>query len=243
MNPAAPAKRYIVELHDLRPGAMAEIESMLAMLPLGAASTAAALVTPRWENRESLADRPEFVSRMAALGGEIALHGWTHSLGPDWLNALFSGTENHSEFARLDEAEAARRLALSAEAFEAAFGRRPRWFCAPRWQQGKAVDRALIRAGFEGWMLAQGYRRSRGGLRRIPPLSFDWGERWPPQALRAWIERRAMSRALRAEAPFRLALHPADMRRAGTRRRIAAFLHTLERAGWAPLDFREAAAS
>lgn len=234
-----PPKHYIPEIHDVHPGMLAALERLLAALPDAARNLAPLLVVPDWSGNSPLHRHREFIARLRQLPGEKVLHGLTHSLGPDWWNTLAYGTENHAEFASLTEAQAGERLRSGVDLLTQAFGQAPRWFCAPRWQQNAAVEKALTALGFEGFMLAGRYEKVSGQRVQIPAICFDdGGHAWRHVAGR--LQRKSMIRRwLANDTTFRLTLHPADLEDAKTWQQFTDLVATLEGEGWSPRAFDE----
>ena len=234
-----PPRHYIAEIHDVHPRMRPSLERLLAALPERARTHAPLLVVPDWAGDSALDRHPEFVALLHQFPGEKVLHGFTHSLGPDWWNRLAYGTENHAEFARLSPGQAIERLTRAHTLHRAAFGT-PRWFCAPRWQQNAAVRAALVQLGFEGFMLGGRYEKLCGSRAAIPAICFDdGGHAWRHVAGR--LQRRTLIRRwLAIGTPFRLTLHPAELEDPKTWRQLTELIATLEGEGWQPLAFDDA---
>jgi predicted deacetylase len=226
---------YVPEIHDVHPGMEAEFDAMLGVMPAAARDVAALLVVPDWQGRAPIGEARSLLSRLAALPGEKVLHGWTHSLGPDFLNWLLYGHDNRSEFARLDGRQAAERIARGVESF-ASLGVRPRWFCAPRWQQSAAARAALGQAGFEAFMLGGSLETFSGVSAPIPALNFDEGERRLRNRIMHALREGRIGRLLSAGRPFRVALHPADVRDAIAWDQIERLFARLGGEGWEPVS-------
>lgn len=222
---------YVPEIHDVYPGMEAELEAMIDVLPAPARAEAALLVVPDWQGHAAIGDSRPFVERVAALPGEKVLHGFTHSLGPDFLNWLLYGHDNRSEFARLDRAEAADRIGRGVEAF-AGLGVRPRWFCAPRWQQSAGARAALAAAGFEAFMAVRGYELLAGPSVPLPALNFDEGDRKLRNRVMHALRKGRIARLLAAGRPFRVALHPADVEDPVAWGQVERLFARLEGEGW-----------
>lgn len=226
---------YVPEIHDIYPGMERELDSMLGVMPPPARDVAALLVVPDWQGRAPIGEAPSLLSRLAALPGEKVLHGWTHSLGPDFLNWLLYGHDNRSEFARLDGSEAAERIARGAESF-ASLSVKPRWFCAPRWQQSEAARIALADAGFEACMLNRSLETFSGVSVPIAALNFDEGDRKLRNRIMHALRRGRIARLLAAARPFRVALHPADVRDPVAWEQVRGLFARLEGDGWQPVS-------
>lgn len=226
---------YVPEIHDIYPGMERELDTMLGVLSEAARGVAALLVVPNWQGRAPVAESPALLRELATLPGEKVLHGWTHSLGPDFLNWLLYGHDNRSEFARLDEGQAAGRLARGLEGF-AALGLKPRWFCAPRWQQSAGARAALAQAGFERFMLNRSLETFSGVSVPIAALNFDEGDRRVRNRIMHALRERRIARLLSSSAPFRVALHPADVRDATVWTQVEDLFARLEGEGWQPVS-------
>jgi len=226
---------YVPEIHDIYPGMEAELDAMLGVLPPPARDVAALLVVPDWQGRAPIAGNSPFLGRLRAMPGEKVLHGWTHSLGPDFLNWLLYGHDNRSEFARLDGRQAAERIGRGVEAF-ASLGVKPRWFCAPRWQQSEAARAALAGVGFESYMLNRSLETFSGVSVPIPALNFDEGDRKLRNRIMHALRRGRIARLLAAARPFRVALHPADVRDPVAWEQVKGLFARLEGEGWQPVS-------
>lgn len=226
---------YVPEIHDIHPGMEAELEAMLGVLPEAARPAAALLVVPNWQGRAPIAGNERFCRRVAALPGEKVLHGWTHSLGPDFMNWLLYGHDNRSEFARLTQADAAGRLSQGLEAF-GRLGANPRWFCAPRWQQSPGARAALRDAGFAGCMLRDRLELFSGASAPLPALNFDEGDRKLRNRIMHRLREGTIGRLLDAARPFRVALHPADVRDRIAWDQVTRLFARLQGEGWTPLS-------
>jgi len=233
---------YVPEIHDIHPAMQAELAVMSALWPAPARERCALLVVPFWMGELALADHPDFCAALAAMPGEKVLHGWTHTLGPDLWNWLLYGHDNRSEFARLSADEARKRIVDGVGALENAAGVRPRWFCAPRWQQSAAVAPVLKEAGFTGYMLKSQLVRFGEEPVPLPALCFDEGPRKTKAALLRRLRERTIDRLVSAGRPFRVTLHPDDVNDAPTWDQVTRLMARLEREGWEPLSAGEAIA-
>lgn len=226
---------YVPEIHDIYPGMETKLDAMLGVLPTAARGVAALLIVPDWQGRAPLAADEAFGRRIAGLPGEKVLHGFTHSLGPDFLNWLLYGHDNRSEFARLGRQEAADRLARGLEALRQ-IGIAPRWFCAPRWQQSTGARAALEQAGFAGYMLRDRLDLFSGASVPLPALNFDEGDRKLRNRAMHFLREGTMKRMLAGNSPFRVALHPADVRDPVAWNQVMRLFGRLHGEGWIPLS-------
>lgn len=235
-------KVYLAEIHDLYPGMKPGAEALRALLPPPARDRVVWSVVPDWQGRAPLDAHPEAAAALAALPGEKALHGLTHSLGPDPLDWLLYGHDNRSEFRRLGRAEAAARLARGAALHAGAFGAAPRWFCAPRWQLSRAAEAELRARGFRGHLGRRAIEVYGAGRVEMPALNFDEGDRAWRRALALRARRPLIRRLLRRGQPFRLVVHPADALHPPTRAQILELSQALCAEGWRALALDEAVA-
>jgi predicted deacetylase len=234
-EPQGQSRIYVPEIHDVHPDMRRELDAMLGVMPKAAADAAALLVVPDWMGSAPIAADRGFCDAVAALPGEKVLHGQTHSLGPDFWNWLFYGHDNRSEFARLTKADASARLAQGIAAFGEAFGKQPRWFCAPRWQQSGAATEALREAGIAAWMRTTGYETADGRRAALPALNFDEGERQLRNAILHRLREGRIRRLLAAGRPFRVALHPADVNDPVAWAQVKRLFARLAAEGWRPV--------
>ena len=203
-------KHYLPEIHDLYPGMAEKLDALIAAFPDAARPHIAYSVVPDWMGNDPLDAAPDFVARLNALPGHIALHGLTHTKGPDLWNWLAYGHENRSEFAGLTDEETAEKLDRGLAMFAAAGIARPTWFCAPRWTPSRGLNAALFQRGFTG-VLARGGLDLPDGHISLPPLNFDEGARAWKTAPGRVLRKSQITRLVRAERPFRLVLHPDDL--------------------------------
>ncbi len=232
-------KVYLPEIHDLYPGMKPGADALCAVFPPAARDRVAWSIVPNWQGRLALTGHPDAAAELAALPGTPVLHGWTHSLGPDWINWVFYGHDNRSEFLRLSEAEAGDRIARGVAEFRDALGTAPRWFCAPRWQLSAGGAVALHKAGFAGHLSGAGIEVYGEGTVPLPALNFDEGERGWKQAL-ARVARVPKARRLLARGtPFRLVIHPDDLRFPAVRADLERCVEAMEHDGWRALGLDE----
>ncbi|MEP7384051.1 MAG: DUF2334 domain-containing protein [Gemmatimonadota bacterium] len=222
-------RQYVVELHDIGAHDPGAPERMLACVPAEARASAVLLVVPRWGGTAEW--RAGSGARVVGPSGPPVLHGYTHSLGPSLVSALWTGTEREGEFARLSDAEASARLSAALRAVAAAFPAPIRWFCPPRWQASDGTRRAVHRAGL-GLMQRDSLEHPDGRRIVAPALWFDDGARWLPNALGAIQHTLRLRRLLPAVRAVRVALHPRDVDRLSSRRAIDRLFAQFERDAW-----------
>ena len=152
------------------------------------------------------------------------------------MNWLLYGHDNRSEFARLERAEAEDRIGRGIDAFATAFGDRPRWFCAPRWQQSAVVADVLRAAGFDAYMVRNRLTSFSRGVADLPALCFDEGDRKLRNSIMHRLRRRTIATLLRRGEPFRVTLHPADVRDAEAWAQVRELFAALGAGGWRPVS-------
>lgn len=233
-------KIFVPELHDLYPGMQFELDEMLGVLPDHARDRTALLVVPDWQGRFALADHPGFVARLRQLRGDLVLHGYHHSLGEDWWNRFWYGHDNRSECRNLDAAQAGALVARGLEVLQQTLGVKPHWFCAPRWQQSAAFALILQQAGFRGYFTVRSVELIGQGRVMLPALNFDEGDRAWRNAIARPLRQRRIGALIRAAKPFRLVLHPADVRDRATWRQVQDCVRRLADEGWQSQSLSEA---
>jgi predicted deacetylase len=225
-------RTVFVEIHDVSPAAAHVIDSIVDRLPQAIASLASMLVVPNWGGRWPLAAHRTFVDRLRAHPGAKVLHGTTHTLGASFWDRAYYGTDNESEFAKLDEEAAASRLQDGQHAFADAFGEAPRWFCAPRWQMSAGARRALAAAGIPGVLTREHIAWHGRVVAHAPAVWFDDGTRRAVRAVARRLRKRRVRMLVSAGGPLRLTLHPRDMEDRSAAGEIAALVDSLGASGW-----------
>lgn len=238
--PARMSRRYLPEIHDLHPSMAPVLDDLIGLFPAPAQDKIAFSIVPDWQGAEPLGRNAAFTARLRGLSGTPVLHGLTHSLGPDFLNWLFYGHDNRSEFARLSQVETRDRLTRGLAILTAALGQPPRWFCAPRWQQSRHLEPALAGLGFQGCLTRNALSTFDGPPVPLPALNFDEGARAVKIVLGALARRLTVPDLLRTGQPFRFVLHPDDLTRPATMREIRATLARLQAEGWQPMSIPQA---
>ena len=151
-------RRLIVALHDVAPPYEAEIDAQLADLRRLGVSRPVLRIVPNWRLTYPISGCASFLAmlrRVAAAGGELVLHGYSHwSVGPPlgpahrrWRASLFAG--GVAEFQAMTYDEALEALAKG-KAEMAKSGLRldhPSAFCAPAWLITPEAKRAVRDAG------------------------------------------------------------------------------------------------
>lgn len=231
-------KTYLPEIHDLHPGMTDRLETMRMAFPEAARDHIVYSVVPNWMGEAPVDKNPDFIRLIKSLPGVLALHGWTHSQGSDFVNWLLYGHENRSEFLGRDRPTTEALVDQGLAMFKAAGLPRPRWFCAPRWHPSDSLSDVLFERGFEGNLDGRGLEYAHTTL-PVPPLNFDEGERqWkirPGRVLRAGL----IARLMKAERCFRLVLHPDDLDHPKTFAQFQRTVSRLEANGWTPVSLAQ----
>ncbi|HEU4621905.1 MAG TPA: polysaccharide deacetylase family protein [Burkholderiaceae bacterium] len=224
------APTICIALHDVAPATWPQCERLLAAIDEVAPMAVTLLVVPRWHGDRVDANSARGRSWHARLesrrarGDELALHGWRHlddaplpswSWRPTtWRHALGERikrrfyTAGEGEFAALDTAHAAQRLANGLAWFNA-YGWRPNGFVAPAWMLGEHAWQAVSAAPFAWttswrhfWLMPE--RRSVVA----PCITASARSYWRRTSSQAWM--RAYACATTRHPIVRLGLHPAD---------------------------------
>jgi predicted deacetylase len=223
---AAGPPALLVSLHDVSPLTLELCEQALALLRTCGVHPAelTVLVIPRHEGRVSVAEHPptvRFLRALADQGARLVMHGLTHrmsgrALTPGGILRAHVFARGQGELYRLDGEEVARRLDEASEILQrAGIGEAARSFVPPAWLLSPA-GRAVVRArAFDFYEIFGGIVRD-GAVhaRRV----IGWGSLGAVEAAATAVYAWAQCRLPLADT--RLAVHPADMRRAGQRRAI-----------------------
>jgi uncharacterized protein len=221
-NPVDGPPRIVVSVHDVSPATAAETARWCADADSFGIPVSLLVIPGPWRGRRLL-DEPEYADVLRdrqARGDELVLHGWTHRAGPEGsrLRRLTGRlvARGAAEFAALDEAQAAQRLAAARDVL-GQLGLTTTGFTPPGWLASAAAERALARAGFRYTTTHLGVRDL--GTRRLHrafALSHrptgGAGERVGAAVLWSGARRAAATGGL-----VRIALHPDDLRRPGLR--------------------------
>ncbi|MGI5229818.1 DUF2334 domain-containing protein [Actinoallomurus sp. CA-142502] len=227
--------RLVVSVHDVAPATAGQTRRWCADADSLGIPVSLLVIPGPWRGAP-LADEPgyaEVLRARAARGDELVLHGWTHRAGPEGspprrlLGRLVA--RGAAEFAALDEAQAADRLARG-RAVLAELGLSVRGFTPPGWLASAATDRALARAGFHYTTSHLGVLDLRSGrMRRGFALSHrpgGTGERLGAATMERWARWNAGRGGL-----IRVALHPDDLARPGLRDAALRAIETVLAAG------------
>ncbi len=231
-GPSAPPA-LLVSLHDVSPLTLADCERALALLrasglPLDALTV---LPIPRHEAQVSLdedAATVRFLRGLADAGATLVMHGLTHRMpGRAWTPAGFVRghvfARGQGELLRATAAEATRALDEGAAILRrAGLEEATRAFVPPAWLLSEAARGVVDRAGFA-------YHETFAGIlhegRLRAPRVIGWGSLNAVETAATAAYAEAQSRLPVRDT--RLAVHPADMRRASQPRAIARVLARL----------------
>ncbi|HVU49384.1 MAG TPA: DUF2334 domain-containing protein [Polyangia bacterium] len=236
-SPPAPAPSgrpaLLVSLHDVSPLTLADSERALDLLAASGltAPSLTVLAIPRHEGRAPLdedAATVRFLRGLADAGATLVMHGLTHRMpGRAWTPAGFLRghvfARGQGELLRATAAEAARALDEGADILRrAGLDVATRAFVPPAWLLSPAARDVVERAGFVFYETFAGIVHA-GRLRA--PRVIGWGSL---NAVETYAT--AVYAGLQARLPARdtrLAVHPADLRRASQPRAIARALGRL----------------
>jgi predicted deacetylase len=232
--PAAPERpALLVSLHDVSPLTLADSQRALELLRASGLPTDAltVLAIPRHEGRAPLDEdvaTVRFLRGLADDGATLVMHGLTHRMpGRAWSPAGFVRghvfARGQGELLRATAAEATRALDEGAAILRrAGLEAATRAFVPPAWLLSAAAREAVGRAGFE-------YHETFAGIvhagRVRAPRVIGWGSLNAVETLAT-----ALYAAIQSRLPARdtrVAVHPADMRRATQPRAIARALARL----------------
>ena len=229
--PAAPA--LLVSLHDVSPltvEACQDAVTMLSDLGVGPAALTV-FVIPHHDGQTTIdthAPTVKFLRELADAGACLAMHGLTHRMpgrafSPAGIVRAHIFARGQGELYKSDAADARRRLDEGMAVLRrAGLDEATRAFVPPAWQLSRAAREVVEGAGFDfyerfGGIVQDGGLRARGLI--------GWGSLNPVEAAATAIWASAQSR--RSPADTRLAIHPADMRRAGQTRAIRRVLQRM----------------
>ena len=231
----APPERpaLLVSLHDVSPLTLADCERALALLR-GAGLEPDALTVlaiPRHEGRAPLdEDAPtvRFLRGLADAGATLVMHGLTHRMpGRAWSPAGFVRghvfARGQGELLRATTDEAMRALDEGAATLRrAGLEAATRAFVPPAWLLSSAARAVVERAGFAFHETFAGIVHA--GRVRAPRV-IGWGSLNAVETIATAAYAGAQSRLPARDT--RVAVHPADMRRASQPRAIARALARL----------------
>jgi predicted deacetylase len=205
----------VVSIHDVAPSTASAAKLWSDHLARRAVPATLLVIPGPWEGPGLRRDGNlvGWLHERAALGDEVAQHGWTHRGtrdGAPWRRGIGAVVaRGGAEFCGVDEREATRRL-TSGRGVLADLGFDALGFTPPGWLASPGTGRALRRLGYR-------YTTSHAAVtdlrddRRI--RSFVWSHR--PGAATETLAKSVVTtgarRAVRAGRPLRLALHPADL--------------------------------
>jgi uncharacterized protein len=210
----------VVSVHDVAPATAAASRAWVDDLASLGVPLSLLVVPGPWQGARTLLDDAEtavWLHQRQAAGDEVVLHGWRHQAVPGgawWRQAMgHVVARGCAEFAALDEAEAARRIARGRGVL-ARVGLRPAGFTPPGWLASPAVQAALRAQGFRYTTSHLGVHRLDGAdVVRAFALSHRPGGRG--ERLGCELLARSARRAAARGRPVRIAVHPADRDRPG----------------------------
>jgi uncharacterized protein len=226
----------VVSVHDVAPASAAEMLRWCADVDAFGIPVSLLVIPGPWRGQQ-LADTPDFARVLRERrdrGDEVMVHGWTHVAGPEGSRtrraigrAVARGA---AEFAALDEAQAAERLAAGTSVL-AEYGLTTPGFTPPGWLASGAAVHALRDAGFTHTTDHFGVLDLRSGRRhRGFALSHRPGGGLSERIGSAMVE--GLARRIASRGGFvRIALHPDDRHRPGLRDATLRAIESALRAG------------
>lgn len=215
----------VVSIHDIAPGTEAQTMRWLSDLDARGIPATLLLVPGPWRGRRLAEDR-ELVAAMldaGARGHELALHGLHHQAvrgqGPMWRRgAAQLIARGAAEFATLPQEQATARLQEGLDEL-ASIDIRPLGFHPPGWLISPDGVKALRSFGFRYYsthlavhVIAPDDASTRVAAYALSHRPGGFGEQLGVRIMTSSARRYA-----RAGRPFRIALHPDDLARAGLR--------------------------
>jgi predicted deacetylase len=230
------AVSLVVSVHDVAPASAEETLRWCADADALGIPVSLLVIPGPWRGQQ-LSDTPDFsrvLGERRDHGDEIMVHGWTHVAGPEgsWTRRAIGRAvaRGAAEFAALDEAQAAERLAAGRTVL-AGFGLTTPGFTPPGWLASGPAVRALRHAGFTHTTDHFGVRDLRTGRRhRGFALSHRPGGGLSERLGAAMVE--GLGRRIAGRGGFvRIALHPDDLHRPGLRDATLRAIESALRAG------------
>lgn len=216
----------LVSLHDVSPLTLPACEAAVALLgELGVPPSAlTVLAIPHHQENVPLDAHPptvRFLRDLEAAGARLVMHGLTHRMGgrawtPLGFYRAHVFARGQGELFTCGEADTARRLDAGSEILaRAGLASATRAFVPPAWLLSPAARRVVAARDFEFYEVFGGIVfRGRRLARRV----IGWGSLSGLEAAVTAVY--ADLQSARSNADTRLAVHPADMARAGQRRAI-----------------------
>lgn len=223
-----------IALHDVAPATWDACRGWLDELDALGAGVLTLLLVPDFHARGGFDTAPAVaraLQQRAARGDELAQHGLIHlDRAPPprtptaWLRRRVL-TAGEGEFAALDEATAALRLARGRDMLGVA-GLRVAGFVPPAWLASAGTHCALRAAGYD-WTSDHRalYDLGRDARVAAPVLTASPRSAWRRGTSRLWLA--AMLRATRGVPVLRVGLHPADVAHPALMHTWRAVLRTL----------------
>lgn len=224
----------VVSIHDVAPVTRAVTEQIIDELAQCGVRNCSLLVVPDYHRQgASMKDR-QFVSWLRGLetgGHEIVIHGYFHERPSQPRESLFDKvvtrfyTQGEGEFYDLAYDEASRRILNARDEFRAN-GLNPRGFVAPAWLLSPDGERAARDAEIEYTTRLRGVHDLRSG-ETFAARSIVYSVRngWRRATSLAWNG--MLSRALSANALFRVSIHPPDRSHPAVWRQIIDFIKAM----------------
>lgn len=215
---AAPARSFIVSLHDVTPRTQAATARILEELKQLGVRVTSLLVVPDHHHEGKATENQDFVAwlrDLEAAGHEVVVHGYFHqrprgageSIHAKFLTRFY--TQDEGEFFDLDYDEALTRITRARDEFRAA-RLSPIGFVAPAWLLGSEAERAARDAGMQyTTRLGAIVDLLTGESQRARSLVYSTRSHWRQQVSLVWNA--ALARGAEIREVMRLSIHPCDL--------------------------------
>ena len=218
-----PHKRLLASIHDVGPGAAAQVDTLAALLEkrLGCVRFAMLVVPDHWGQHPLAVDRA-YQARLrdwSDAGIEMFVHGWYHRDTAEHAGGVARFKARHmtageGEFLGLDQDTAAQRMHDGKSLVEDIIGRPSAGFIAPAWLYGDGARAALRQSEFA---LAEDHWRV-WDARTEKPLAkgpvITWASRSPMRTASSIAFASLARRTLPVLPTVRIAVHPGDVTKA-----------------------------
>jgi uncharacterized protein len=214
----APARSFIVSIHDIAPITRAATEKALADIKAAGVRVTSLLVVPNYHQRGKSVDDVNFVSWLRDLEGdghEIVLHGYFHErprrdgerIGEKFLTRVY--TRDEGEFFDLAYDEALARITRGRDELRSA-RLSPIGFVAPAWLLNTEGERAARDAEMQyTTRIASVLDLLTGEREATRSLVYSTRSAWRRTASLVWNA--ALAHRLEIAQLVRLSIHPQDV--------------------------------
>lgn len=215
---------FVVSLHDVAAATAGSAAEWMSRLEARGVSVSMLVVPGPWRpaaTQRTLADSPDVVDWLRDLEGrghELVQHGWDHTAAPTWaadrrgprvraVGRLVA--RGCGEFWTLGEHEATRRLVAGREVLRSV-GLSAEGFVAPAWLMSPGSRAAVAATGFRYTTTHRHVADVAAGT-TIRCLALSQRPQNRLAGLAAALSLAGVRRAIRFDAPLRIAVHPDDL--------------------------------